>query len=561
MKKVYKAGSEHVFKLLRYLIVSVVLCCNLLSITQAQNVSDFEDLTLGENSYWDGSDGSKGFISGDAYFNNSNSGGYFSNFIYSNKFDTTTAGYTNSVTAITGRGYGGTGNYAVVYVNKPYIKLQGDLKGKTVSGFFVTNTTYSTLSMRKGDQFSKKFGGASGDDEDWLKLKVKGYLNGEAKTSDVDFYLADYRFPDNVFDYIVNTWQWVDLTPLGNVDSLTFELSSSDVGEWGMNTPAYFAMDNFNNPQFSGKPGTPGSTAIHKDSELFKIWATGGSVVRGFQDISDKDLGKASTGDLSGAYGKAGAGLVSLGDSGYATLTFDMPIRNGEGPDFAVFEYSFEQAFKELAFVEVSSDGEHFFRFPAASYTDPVTHQIDQAGSNAYLSENLLNNLAGKYNGEYGTPFDLEELKDVEGLNMNAVTHVRIVDVVGSINPLYASKDAEGKSVNDPWPTPFPSSGFDLDAIGVINTGVPAGIVGAGESRISVYPNPSQKNQFVNITLNVSVDQEYDVQVYDFAGQLVKSQKAGSQQFTISTEDFIAGIYVLKVVKEGEVITRKFVVN
>lgn len=561
MKKVYSKGSMQAYKLLRCLVVSAILCSTSLNMIQAQKVSDFEDLTLEENSYWDGSDGSKGFTSGDAYFNNSNSSGYFSNFIYSNKFDTITAGYKNSVTAITGRGYGGNGNYAVAFASSPYIKLQADLKGKTVSGFFVTNTTYSALSMRDGDLFSKKFGGESGDDEDWFKLTVTGFLNGEGKANNVEFYLADYRFSDNVFDYIVNTWQWVDLTPLGNVDSLSFELSSSDVGVWGMNTPAYFAMDNFNNLQFPGKPGAMGSTAIHKDSELFKIWASGGTISRGFQDISNHDLGKASTGDLTGAYGKAGGGLVSLGDSGYATLTFDMPIINGVGPDFAVFEYSFAQEFKELAFVEVSSDGEHFFRFPATSYTDPVTHQIDQAGTNAYLRENLLNNLAGKYNGEYGTPFDLEDLKDVEGLNNNAITHVRVVDVVGSVNPLFASKDSEGRNVNDPWPTPFASSGFDLDAIGVINAGVPAGIASVGENRINVYPNPSQKNQFVNVTLNVSVDHEYDVQVYDFAGQLVKSQKENSQQFTILTEGFIPGIYVVKVMEEGEVITRKFVVN
>ncbi|WP_052430376.1 T9SS type A sorting domain-containing protein [Sporocytophaga myxococcoides] len=533
----------------------------------AQSISTVDEYTLAPGSYWNGSDGSGGFQSGDAFFYNNYSTLYnsWSGFAYTNMKDTITPKHGNSYSAITGSGYNASDNYIVSSAYSPAsVRLTGELRGKTVSGFFVTNTTNTALSMKdkkNGEFGAKQFGGASGDEQDWFKLTIKGYINGEAKDNHVDFYLADYRSPDNLFDYIVNTWQWVDLTPLGNVDSLAFELSSSDVGVWGMNTPAYFAIDNFNNPQFPGKPGMTGSTAIHKDSQVFKIWASGGSVTRGFQDISKKELGKASTGDLSGAYGKAGTGLVSLGDSGYATLTFDMPIRNGDGSDFAVFEYSFEQAFKELAFVEVSSDGEHFFRFPATSYTDPVTHQIDQAGTNAYLSENLLNNLAGKYNGEFGTPFDLEELKDIEGLNIDAVTHVRIVDVVGSINPLYASKDEEGRNVNDPWPTPFPSSGFDLDAIGVINTGVPAGIVGAGESRISIYPNPSQKNQFINITLDVSVDQEYGVQIYDLAGQLMKSHKAGSQQFSISTEGFIAGIYVLKVIDEGEVITRKFVVN
>ena len=62
----------------------------------------------------------------------------------------------------------------------------------------------------------------------------------------VEFYLADYRFDDNAQDYIVSDWAWVDLTGLGVVYGLEFALSSSDVGNWGMNTPAYFAMDSFN---------------------------------------------------------------------------------------------------------------------------------------------------------------------------------------------------------------------------------------------------------------------------------------------------------------------------
>lgn len=60
----------------------------------------------------------------------------------------------------------------------------------------------------------------------------------------IDFYLADYRFLDNTKDYIVDTWEWVDISELGSVDSLTFRLSSSDTGIFGMNTPAYFCIDN-----------------------------------------------------------------------------------------------------------------------------------------------------------------------------------------------------------------------------------------------------------------------------------------------------------------------------
>jgi len=73
-------------------------------------------------------------------------------------------------------------------------------------------------------------------------LRIFGYLNGE-KTDSVDFYLADFRFEDNTQDYIVDTWEMVDLSTLGKIDQLGFTLSSSDNGDWGMNTPGYFFID------------------------------------------------------------------------------------------------------------------------------------------------------------------------------------------------------------------------------------------------------------------------------------------------------------------------------
>ena len=59
----------------------------------------------------------------------------------------------------------------------------------------------------------------------------------------VDFYLADYRFADNSRDYIVDTWTQVDLSTLSDATVLTFAMESTDVGQFGMNTPSYFAVD------------------------------------------------------------------------------------------------------------------------------------------------------------------------------------------------------------------------------------------------------------------------------------------------------------------------------
>ena len=100
--------------------------------------------------------------------------------------------------------------------------------------------------MLNGDSFAKKFGGGDGNDADWFLLTIRGFDTLNQDIGTVDFYLADYRFADNSQDYIVNNWELVDLSLLGtNLASLQFEYSSSDVGDWGMNTPAYFAMDDF----------------------------------------------------------------------------------------------------------------------------------------------------------------------------------------------------------------------------------------------------------------------------------------------------------------------------
>lgn len=209
-----------------------------------QEISDFENLLLDDESYWNGSEGTGGFQSGGAYFYNSYNAdwGVWSGFIYSNSTDVTTGDYTNDYSAITGSGVNNSSNYAIAF-NNPGIKLD---EAMSVNGFYVTNSTYAYLVMQNGNAFSKKFGGTTGEDPDWFMFTAYGYLNGERIEDSVNFYLADFRFEDPSQDYIINSWEWVDLSSLGILDSLSFGFGSSDVGDWGINTPTYFAMDNFN---------------------------------------------------------------------------------------------------------------------------------------------------------------------------------------------------------------------------------------------------------------------------------------------------------------------------
>ncbi len=115
------------------------------------------------------------------------------------------------------------------------------------------------------------------------------------------------------------------------------------------------------NAQYAPQAGLAGSTAISATSNLFTGWAANCIVNRGFMNIANPSLGYASDGDSSLAIGPADGTIVSLGDSGIATLTFATPIYDGPGPDFAVFENGFRnpadstQAFLELAFVEAEA--------------------------------------------------------------------------------------------------------------------------------------------------------------------------------------------------------------
>ncbi len=219
---------------------------------------------------------------------------------------------------------------------------------------------------------------------------------------------------------------------------------------------------------YDGPASLEGGLAVPFDHPEIVAWATGHTdLVRGPAQLGDPTKGFASFGSGDFALGPAGEDVydvVSLGDGGRITLTFSAPITDGPGWDFAVFENSFGDFFLELALVEVSSDGINFFRFPSVSLTPPAP----QVGTWSGLDATDLHNLAGKYRLGFGTPFDLSELAGLDPrLDVRAITHVRVIDAVGTVDAGLASLDSLGNIINDPWPTPFATGGFDLDAVAV----------------------------------------------------------------------------------------------
>lgn len=159
-------------------------------------------------------------------------GTYVTGAVVTNITDTTFKDYKDAYKSIAGGAKGGK-NYVVWYedgFSGNAIKLK---EAATVAGMYVCNNVYAYNSITKGDAIA---GDPFGDD-DWFMLSIGGMLDGKMVNTQVEFYLAKGK-------NVVTDWTYVDLSQLGKVDAIFFTLSGSKTGDWGLNTPAYFCIDN-----------------------------------------------------------------------------------------------------------------------------------------------------------------------------------------------------------------------------------------------------------------------------------------------------------------------------
>lgn len=219
---------------------------------QAQQLVDFETFSLSPESFENGSAGGGDFVFYELSFNNDYNAGwdYWEGFSVSNITDNTTPGWGNQYSAYPGSGSGGFGNYMMAY-QSPVIT--GTTIVVQIHSFKITNSTYGALSMKDGDAVGKKFGSpndANGlpdgtNGEDYFRVWAICEDAGLQLKDSIELYLADYRFADSTLDYIVD--QWVDVNVYDSiafpVNRITFRFESSDNGQFGMNTPAYFSLD------------------------------------------------------------------------------------------------------------------------------------------------------------------------------------------------------------------------------------------------------------------------------------------------------------------------------
>jgi len=230
-------------------IFSFVAAALMSTAMYALNVATFEDVTLPGNDTVLHLDATGDIVSGSFAFRQDVQdygewGVYYFGNIVSNRPGNTYDYYADSDKSASGGAYEGD-NFVVwtnSYMGDDAITLQ---EAAVVPGMYVNNTAWVVDAILNGDGMSE---GAFGAD-DWFKLTVNGSKNGEAVNAEVNFYLA------NNMEYI-HEWTYVDLSTLGEVDKITFTLSSTKNNDGGMTTPAYFCIDNFGAVQGEGITNT-----------------------------------------------------------------------------------------------------------------------------------------------------------------------------------------------------------------------------------------------------------------------------------------------------------------
>lgn len=266
-------------------------------------------------------------------------------------------------------------------------------------------------------------------------------------------------------------------------------------------------VNGYINPNNRWRHANPLADANAIVNPIFRGWATD---VEEYAPSDDEWIGAGVWNDPTKALGPATGDnfdIVSLGDldageidagvePGRITLSFGEAIPNAGGYDFAVFENAFVSLYNtgggsvagrmlgELGYVEVSSNGTDFVRFPSVSLTAGLV------GPYGTIEISNIHNLAGKHPNAgglcTGTPFDLSDVAAdsmvVSGtVDINDIRYVRIVDIPGSGDffddaakfvdpatwPVWQNY-AAAHAVFDAWLT-FGSGGIDIEAVGVLN--------------------------------------------------------------------------------------------
>ncbi|UTW62534.1 DUF4465 domain-containing protein [bacterium SCSIO 12741] len=490
----------------------LALMIGLIPFSQAQTVSDFENLMAAPDSIWNGSDLSGGTVSGAAFFFNDYNPAWssWSGFSVSEVSDTVTRGWGNQYASIAGSGVNNSKAYGVMY-SEGLISFTHSAAGDSVMGVSLTNSTFAYYSMKEGDNIAKKFGGTTGTDPDFFRVQFYGIDAQGEITDSVYFYLADYRGATG--DYIVDDWTWVDLRTLGRVKAVYMSFESTDVGNWGINTPTYVCMD---------------SLIVKNSSNLFDPiarydWseaetASSGNAIDVLANDLDPDGAKA---DLSvktilqpiNGTAMAGTGnqidyTPNNGFHGYDTLGYVVEDKSGLTDT-------------GLVYVLVNSAPIAVDDMGSALEGQAITIDIlknDSDEDSASLNVSVLDTTK---NGHITLTSNktLQYLPDAGYIGKDSCSYI-LCDVYGKCDTAWVNINVEKNTVGvDEW---------------------------SAQESIHVFPNPT--NQVLTIA---GVQQAGSLNWYDMAGNLIRTDRIELGSNEVSTSSLQPGMYLITTNQAG----------
>ncbi|MFT5723590.1 MAG: hypothetical protein ACI9JN_000704 [Bacteroidia bacterium] len=538
---------------MRNWLTLLIITGSLYASAQIGWMSTFESLNLSKNdTFWNGADLSGGFANGNAYFKNNFDTTYkaWKGVSVSNMMDSVSTGYTNQYSVRSAKGVNFTNQYAVVSQQATVVLN----KQQVVNGCYINNATYPALSMLNGDGFAKKFGGTDGNDADYFRVIAKGYIGSDSSES--SFYLADYRFTDNSKDYVVTNWTHWNLQHLGDVDSIVFRMESSDTGQYGMNTPAFFCLDNFN------------ADSLESTYDISDIFFNNEIDPDTFLDGAENDggfvVGKSLFVNEYNPKWKSWQGwsMSSMTDTVDGTFNNQYSCISGAGFHGAgAYLTGYKQSTILFPFLPTAHFNTAFRAFQFGVNNTTYAYKTMQEG----------NQFAKKFGGVTGNDKDFLVLKVVgmnyDGSKTDTIAHY-LADYRFEDNALdYIQKDWDYVDISnilsgnpvvrlDFWVEGSDTGQFGLNTPGYFCFDNFLPLIGSVSDKIPVdltlYPNPTK--DFINVATTGNIKA---VQVYDLLGNLQSFTRVNETQIDVSS--LAKGLYIIRLETNQGIISKQFI--
>jgi len=499
----------------------------------AQDPATFEDVQLGSNGIWQPPYGSNEMSSGGWLFTNFTENGYWGGFTASNRTDLTQTGLDAQYTAASGCGYDGSSQYAVAYTMGMQTEVSAaDGQMHTVTGCYVTNGLWTYEDMVQGGYGELPYGGTSGNDPDWFKLTATGKNANGQTVGTLDFYLADLRFSNNDEDYILDTWEWFDLSPLGSVATISFSLSSSRGSGYNMLTPTYFCMDNFNGVAPGGTDEPPyivnpvQDVVFNEYPQTLQVNLNG---VATDPDDPDENITYSivNNSNPSALTATMNGRILVMTRQNENQATANLTMRatsDGQHVDFTV-HVIIKAVVDKPPYVVAPVPDVVFNEFPQTIEVDLTGVATDPDDSNENIVYSIVDN---------PSPEDVTAT-----MNGNILVLERQANHDADFTILMRAT-SDGQHVD-----------FEVHVLMYIIDGVED-----NQTAMAVYPNPTNGM----VTIAIDGNSGYTYQVFDFTGKAVLNGMGQCQEMTVDLSGLSKGVYFISVMTEDKRLTQKVIV-